>query len=151
MAERKSRVRPEFAEAVKNSMGTLSQSEVALRSEISVGYVNRMVRGVVPSQEIVMRLAEGLGVDSSPMLLAAGYTLPKTGDVPPAETESATDELLGSLAAAQYYRDLWDRYVEKLFPGAEMPSGAGMPLTRSGIRYRVTRLLTEMIDATETE
>src|SRR6185437_14913127 len=44
VAERKSRVRPEFAEAVKNSMGTLSQSEVALRSEISVGYVNRMVR-----------------------------------------------------------------------------------------------------------
>ncbi len=153
----RSRVSPEFGKVVRQTMGQLSQSKVALQSEISVGYINRMVRGTVPSREIILRLAEALKTHPASLLAAAGYS----DDDPESsfsaqdlrasgrERHSAPDEVLGADAAAQYYRQCWDRYVAPVFPDAEIPSGAGLPLSRSTIRSRVIRILGELIEEEE--
>jgi len=156
----RARVEPEFGRAVREAMGPLSQSEVALRSQISVGYINRMARGSVPSAQIIQQLAEALFVDPAPLLDAAGYTSSereaKRPVVRPWESASyladdggSRDEILGPMAAAQYQRELWDRFVAYHFPDARMPSGAGIPLTRSAILTWLLGVLRDLIEAEE--
>ncbi|HET6384657.1 MAG TPA: helix-turn-helix transcriptional regulator [Armatimonadota bacterium] len=144
------RVDPEFGRVVREAIGSLSQSEVGLRARISVGYLNRMARGSVPSREIILRLAEGLEIDPAPLLGAAGYDSEPVaaGDDGPEKNAPESDEL-GPVAAAQEYRALWDRYVAPLFPDAEIPSGAGLPLSRAAILSRVLRILQELIEEQE--
>ena len=144
-----SRVIPSFGEAVRTAMGGLSQSEAALRTQISVGYINRMVRGTVPSPEIILRLAAGLTVDAGPLLAAGGYgSEPDTSGRDDASEATSIDSL-GPHAAAQEYRELWDRYILPAFPGADMPSGATLPLTHSGIRARIVSLFEELLERSE--
>ena len=158
MRGNRSRVRPEFASAVRDALGSLSQSEAAIRTQISVGYINRMARGTVPSEEIVRHLAEGLGVSPDSLLRAAGYAATNLdsgagerisrrviGGADPDES----DVVLGPEAAAQYERELWDRVIRPGFPDAEMPAGASQPRTRGGIRSRILRALAELMEEDE--
>lgn len=143
------RVSPEFGRQVRALMGELSQSEVALRASISVGYVNRMARGSVPSRAIILRLAEALAADPTALLKSAGYAVNDKNE--PVGRLPADDGTLGFQAATQYRRRLWDSYIRPLFPDAEMPSGAEMPLTTHALREWVVDLLRELIEATEAE
>jgi transcriptional regulator with XRE-family HTH domain len=144
-----SRVSDEFGQAVRRAMGSLSQSETSLRCQISVGYINRMVRGSVPSPAMIVRLAKGLQVDVGPLLEAAGYK-PSGSFEPPVTSRSEEaarhdNELMGPDAASLYYRELWDRYVAPIFPDASPPSGSGQLATRAGIRSRILRILGELV------
>ena len=172
----RARVSAEFGQAVRDAISSRSQSEVALLAQISVGYVNRMARGSVPSREIILRLADALDAPVEPLLSAAGYAveeapvhlnlthlrpaplehspaIARSEEMPShredSRTSSRDNEALGSDAASGYYREIWDRYIKPLFPDAEIPSGAGLPVTRGAIRARVLRILQELVEDEE--
>lgn len=63
-----------FAAAVRAAIGDLSISQAAYKTGISYEYVRTMVSyGRVPSETILVKFAEGLGVDLETLRVAAGY------------------------------------------------------------------------------
>jgi len=122
-------------------MGSMSQSEVALRTQISIGYLNRMVRGSVPSEAIIHRFCEALGVEAQSLLEAAGYA--------PMHQGGDKEDGLGAMAAMQYLRELFDLYIKPVFPEANLPSTAVLPLTGAGIRRMVADHFRDLLEDME--
>jgi transcriptional regulator with XRE-family HTH domain len=63
----------EFEAAVQRALAGRSLSQVARATGISKSHIGNASQGVIPSREKVLRLAEALEVDATPLLLAAGY------------------------------------------------------------------------------
>ena len=67
-------LKPEFQAAVTEALQGLSVNQASYKTGISYEWLRRMVKyGHVPSEEIIERLAEGLGADLHSLRIAAGY------------------------------------------------------------------------------
>ncbi len=69
--------RKEFGEFVKGRRGKEFLESFAARADISVGYLGRLQRGLVPRREKVLAIAAALGEDPLPWLQAAGQGAPE--------------------------------------------------------------------------
>lgn len=70
----KAQYRDEFKLAIKEAAGELSIPKIAYKTNISYETIRKMVSfGHVPSEEMLVKLAEGLNADLHKLRVAAGY------------------------------------------------------------------------------
>ena len=93
-------MRQEFRLAVRTAIGNRPQREVAELTGISLPYVNRIMHGHIPSREMLVKLAEGLGIVGSQragLFGCAGYDDPAGSPSPdelPAEVLELAREIV---------------------------------------------------------
>jgi transcriptional regulator with XRE-family HTH domain len=68
----------ELAEIMRQATASRSQRQVAKEAQVSQGTIGNMLMGMVPSRDVITRVAQAIGVPVTSMLKAAGYEIVDT-------------------------------------------------------------------------
>ena len=69
-------IREEFAQAMRLALCGLTPNQASYKVQVSDEWIRKMLKGRVPSEAIIHRIAVGLDVNETELLIAAGYEQP---------------------------------------------------------------------------
>lgn len=67
------KVSEDFGNLVKETLGTDSFGQAAIKTKISKAYLLELAQGKVPTEAIVEKFAKGYNTDTKKFMVAAGY------------------------------------------------------------------------------